>query len=111
MEIILLAGLQGSGKSTYYRTHYAATHVLVSKDSFRNNVSGQWNHASCAWNRCFQNHHRAACRCPAQLTVPRRSLTADTVTGDRVPVALTLASMIVWVLALTQYFTAPDVHT
>jgi hypothetical protein len=29
--------LQGSGKSTFYRTHYAATHVLVIKDRFRNN--------------------------------------------------------------------------
>jgi predicted kinase len=37
MEIVLLVGLQGSGKSTFYRTHYAATHVLVSKDRFRNN--------------------------------------------------------------------------
>jgi predicted kinase len=37
MEIVLLVGLQASGKSTFYRTHYAATHVLVSKDRFRNN--------------------------------------------------------------------------
>jgi predicted kinase len=37
MELVLLVGLQGSGKSTFCRTHYAATHVLVSKDRFRNN--------------------------------------------------------------------------
>jgi predicted kinase len=37
MEIVLLVGLQGSGKSTFFRTRYAATHVLVSKDRFRNN--------------------------------------------------------------------------
>jgi predicted kinase len=37
MEIVLLVGLQGSGKSTFYRTHYTATHVLVSKDRLRNN--------------------------------------------------------------------------
>jgi predicted kinase len=37
MEVVLLVGLQGSGKSTFYRAHYAATHVLVSKDCFRNN--------------------------------------------------------------------------
>jgi predicted kinase len=37
MEIVLLVGLQGSGKSTFYRTHYATTHVLLSKDRFRNN--------------------------------------------------------------------------
>jgi predicted kinase len=32
MEMIILIGLQGSGKSTFYRTHFAQTHVLVSKD-------------------------------------------------------------------------------
>jgi predicted kinase len=37
MEIVLLVGLQGSGKSTFCRSHFAATHVLVSKDRFRNN--------------------------------------------------------------------------
>lgn len=31
-ELILFIGLQASGKSTYYRTHLAATHVHVSKD-------------------------------------------------------------------------------
>jgi predicted kinase len=36
MEIIVLVGLQGSGKSTFCRTDHAATHVLVSKDRFRN---------------------------------------------------------------------------
>jgi predicted kinase len=32
MEIIILMGLQASGKSTFYRTHFAATHEHVSKD-------------------------------------------------------------------------------
>lgn len=32
MEMIILIGLQGSGKSTFYRTHFAQTHVVVSKD-------------------------------------------------------------------------------
>ena len=32
MEIIILVGLQASGKSTFYRTHFAATHEHVSKD-------------------------------------------------------------------------------
>ena len=36
MEVVLLVGLQGSGKSTFYRTHFAATHALVSKDLLRN---------------------------------------------------------------------------
>jgi predicted kinase len=37
MEIIIFAGLQASGKSTFFRTRFAATHVLVSKDLLRNN--------------------------------------------------------------------------
>src|SRR5438552_6451239 len=37
MEIIIFIGLQGSGKSTFYQTHFAQTHVLISKDLFPNN--------------------------------------------------------------------------
>ncbi len=37
MELILLVGLQASGKSTFYRTHFAQTHAYVSKDRLRNN--------------------------------------------------------------------------
>jgi predicted kinase len=37
MEVVLLVGLQGSGKSTFYRTFFADTRVLVSKDLLRNN--------------------------------------------------------------------------
>lgn len=37
MEVVLFVGLQGSGKSTFYRGRFASTHVLVSKDLFRNN--------------------------------------------------------------------------
>src|SRR6516165_5334369 len=36
MELIILIGLQGSGKSTFYRQRFADTHVLVSKDLLRN---------------------------------------------------------------------------
>ncbi len=32
MEIIILLGLQASGKSTFYRTHFTDTHEHVSKD-------------------------------------------------------------------------------
>ena len=31
-ETVILVGLQGSGKSTYFQAHLAATHVLVSGD-------------------------------------------------------------------------------
>jgi predicted kinase len=31
-ELIIFVGMQAAGKSTYYRTHLAATHVHVSKD-------------------------------------------------------------------------------
>lgn len=37
MEMVILIGLQGSGKSTFYRQRFADTHALVSKDLFRNN--------------------------------------------------------------------------
>jgi predicted kinase len=32
MELIIFMGLQASGKSTFYRLHFAATHTYVSKD-------------------------------------------------------------------------------
>ena len=36
VELIVFVGLQAAGKSTYYRTHFAATHVHVSKDLMKN---------------------------------------------------------------------------
>jgi predicted kinase len=36
-ELVILMGLQASGKSTFYRRQLAGTHVLVSKDLLRNN--------------------------------------------------------------------------
>lgn len=38
MELVLLVGLQGSGKTTFFRERFAATHEHVSKDNFRNNA-------------------------------------------------------------------------
>jgi predicted kinase len=35
-ELIIFVGLQASGKSTWYRNHFAATHVHVSKDLMQN---------------------------------------------------------------------------
>lgn len=35
MELVVFVGLQGSGKTTFYHTHFAATHVHVSKDLMR----------------------------------------------------------------------------
>ncbi|MEB3828555.1 ATP-binding protein [Phormidium sp. CCY1219] len=37
MELIIFIGLQGAGKSTFYRRNFAQTHVLISKDLMRNN--------------------------------------------------------------------------
>ncbi|MGL5060430.1 MAG: AAA family ATPase [Microcoleus sp.] len=36
MELIMFIGLQASGKSSFFRTYFATTHELVSKDCFRN---------------------------------------------------------------------------
>jgi len=36
VEVIIFVGLQAAGKSTYYHTHLAATHVHVSKDRMKN---------------------------------------------------------------------------
>ena len=36
-ELVLFIGLQGSGKSSFYRARFAGTHAWVSKDRFPNN--------------------------------------------------------------------------
>jgi predicted kinase len=41
MELVIFIGLQGSGKSTFYRTYFAATHEYVSKDLLSNNRKPQ----------------------------------------------------------------------
>ena len=37
MDLVILIGLQGAGKTTFYRTRFAATHEHVSKDRLRHN--------------------------------------------------------------------------
>lgn len=37
MQVVILVGLPGSGKSTFYAERFAATHVHVSPDNFPNN--------------------------------------------------------------------------
>ncbi|GGK27631.1 hypothetical protein GCM10008955_21800 [Deinococcus malanensis] len=37
MELVVLMGLPGSGKTTFYRSCFATTHVQVGKDLFPNN--------------------------------------------------------------------------
>ncbi len=36
MEVVLLMGLQGAGKTTFYQERFAATHAYVSRDCLRN---------------------------------------------------------------------------
>ena len=36
LEVVVFVGLPGSGKTTYYRAHFAATHAHVSKDLMPN---------------------------------------------------------------------------
>jgi predicted kinase len=37
VELIVFIGLQASGKSSFYRARFAATHIHVSMDNFRSN--------------------------------------------------------------------------
>jgi predicted kinase len=37
MQLVIFIGLQASGKSTFFRTYFADTHELISKDLMRNN--------------------------------------------------------------------------
>jgi predicted kinase len=37
MELVILIGLQASGKTSFFRDRFAATHAHVSRDNFRNN--------------------------------------------------------------------------
>ena len=43
-ELIIFVGLQGSGKTTYYRHNFAATHVPVSKDLMPNARNREGKH-------------------------------------------------------------------
>ena len=36
-ELIVFIGLQASGKSSYFHSHFSATHTYISKDLLRNN--------------------------------------------------------------------------
>jgi predicted kinase len=36
VDLVVLVGLQGSGKTTFFRSRFAGTHAHVSKDLFRN---------------------------------------------------------------------------
>ena len=36
VELVIFVGMQAAGKSTWYATHLAATHVHVSKDLMKN---------------------------------------------------------------------------
>ena len=36
-QLVILIGLQASGKSTFYRTRFADTHTWISKDRLRHN--------------------------------------------------------------------------
>ena len=40
-ELVIFVGLQASGKSTWYRSHYAVTHEHVSKDLYPRSAKKQ----------------------------------------------------------------------
>src|SRR5258708_35204334 len=58
MEMIILMGLQASGKSTFYHTHFAATHEHISKDLLRTSKhkNKSQKQVECI-ERAFQAHH------------------------------------------------------
>ena len=37
MDVVIFIGLQGAGKTTFYRERFSATHAYVSRDRLRNN--------------------------------------------------------------------------
>jgi len=41
MELVILVGLQAAGKSSFYRSRFADTHTIVSKDLLRNSRNRQ----------------------------------------------------------------------
>ncbi len=41
VEVVLLIGLQGAGKTTFFRRSFADTHLHISKDNFRNATNRQ----------------------------------------------------------------------
>lgn len=59
MELIIFIGLQGSGKSTFYRTYLAATHEHVSKDIVGNNKNPNRRQLQLI-ERAFQFQHSVA---------------------------------------------------
>lgn len=58
MEMIILIGLQGAGKSTFYRTYFAETHELVSKDLLLTSKNRNKNlRQSERIEQAFRGHH------------------------------------------------------
>jgi len=49
-EAVILVGLPGAGKTTYYQTHFAKTHTLVSGD-----VQGSTKNQMSVLDACIQN--------------------------------------------------------
>jgi predicted kinase len=47
MEAVIFAGIQGSGKSTFYREQFADTHVHVSLDKLGSRRRQEWVVTSC----------------------------------------------------------------
>jgi len=56
MELVILIGLQASGKSTFYHQYFTATHKLVSKDLFRNNKNRSRRQAQLIEEALEQGH-------------------------------------------------------
>src|SRR5258708_24633237 len=58
MEMIILMGLQASGKSRFYHTHLDATHEHISKDLLRTSKHKNKSQKQVEFiERAFQAHH------------------------------------------------------
>ena len=58
MEMIILIGLQGAGKSTFYRAYFAETHELISKDLLRTSKNRNKNlRQTERIEEAFREHH------------------------------------------------------
>jgi predicted kinase len=61
-EVVIFVGLQASGKSSFFRERFAATHEQVSKDLFRNNKNRNRSQAQLLGAKIIGSYFESALR-------------------------------------------------